>query len=667
MTLGKKIGIGFGSLILIIALLGGQAIFNMKTVQTLAQKLATEYVPEAQIAGDLENSIATAQLAVRSYGLTADLSYLEAAQKALVEAHKEQAAAQKLANEHPELIKLREHLKDFEPALKSYEELISQTEAKNKEIVADREKLNKIAAGFMDNIEKLISSQTERLEKELKAFAEVGKTQERLHKLMMAVDIRVEGNSARIALFKSQALRDPKIIEEGMQNFEIMDKKFEALLATLKVQEDIEELNQVKGNAHIYRDTMKELLADSLALVELGKRRVEAAARVELLAGETQEAGIKRTLDAANASSQKLASSSWTLIGGVVISLLIGTAVAFFIIRGTNRVLTGITESLSVGAEQTAAAASQVSSASQSLAEGTSEQAASLEETSASLEEMSSMTKRNADNAVSAKETASQARQSADAGAEKMKSLLAAMESIKGASEDITKILRNIDEIAFQTNILALNAAVEAARAGEAGAGFAVVADEVRNLAQRCAAAAKETAVKIEDSVKKSQEGAQISADVATSFDQIQTKVRQLDQLVAEIATASTEQSQGIAQVNTAVTQMDKVTQSTAAGAEESASASEELNAQAESLREAVASLEQLVGSSSDSQNVPHAQGAGSPTKSKKPVGTHRSAPVTTSTRSTRQSRDNGKALVAGSNSSNRGAEIPMDEDFKNF
>ena len=57
--------------------------------------------------------------------------------------------------------------------------------------------------------------------------------------------------------------------------------------------------------------------------------------------------------------------------------------------------------------------------------------------------------------------------------------------------------MKNIDEIAFQTNILALNAAVEAARAGEAGAGFAVVADEVRSLAQRSAAAAKETADKI--------------------------------------------------------------------------------------------------------------------------------------------------------------------------
>ena len=166
---------------------------------------------------------------------------------------------------------------------------------------------------------------------------------------------------------------------------------------------------------------------------------------------------------------------------------------------------------------------------------------------------------------------------------------------IKSSSQDITKILKNIDEIAFQTNILALNAAVEAARAGEAGAGFAVVADEVRNLAQRCAAAAKETAEKIDDSVRKSLHGEQLSVEVARSFDEIQTRVRQLDQLVAEIASASQEQSVGISQVNLAVTQMDKVTQTNAASAEESASASAQLNSQATSLKESVVELQLLV------------------------------------------------------------------------
>jgi len=301
--------------------------------------------------------------------------------------------------------------------------------------------------------------------------------------------------------------------------------------------------------------------------------------------------------NAAGTQSKKTISLTNAVISiTAVTAIAIGIGFAVMITLGLNRALGQLALALGDGANQVAAASCQVSSSSQSLAEGASEQAASLEETSASLEEMSSMTKRNAESAQQARQVAGSARTCADTGAHQMKAMVNAMDAIKTASADIAKILKTIDEIAFQTNILALNAAVEAARAGEAGAGFAVVADEVRALAQRCATAAKETAVKIDDSVSKSQQGAQVSADVAKSFATIQAQILQLDQLVTEIATASSEQSTGINQVTIAVAQMDKVTQTNAAGAEETAAAAEELSAQSATLKGAVGSLRKLVG-----------------------------------------------------------------------
>jgi len=353
------------------------------------------------------------------------------------------------------------------------------------------------------------------------------------------------------------------------------------------------------------------------------------------------------------------------ILTGLGLALLVGVGVAFIIIRGTNKALNQIASDLSDGSNQVASAASQVSGSSQSLAEGSSEQAASIEETSASLEEMASMTKRNAENAQKANELAKEARAVADHGVTDMQTMSTAMQSIKTSSDDIAKIIKTIDEIAFQTNILALNAAVEAARAGEAGMGFAVVADEVRNLAQRSAQAAKETAAKIEGAINNTTQGVQISAKVAEVLNEIVSKVRQVDELVAEVSGASKEQTQGIAQVNIAIGQMDKVTQSNAANAEESAAAAEELNAQALKMKESVGELLQLVsgathgGSGSETQ-----QSSRSAARPKSTVHTNGNGAIS------KAKPSNGKSITLEPetlSATSRRKEIPLENGFKDF
>jgi methyl-accepting chemotaxis protein len=174
--------------------------------------------------------------------------------------------------------------------------------------------------------------------------------------------------------------------------------------------------------------------------------------------------------------------------------------------------------------------------------------------------------------------------------------MVVAMSDIKASSDKVAKIIKVIDEIAFQTNILALNAAVEAARAGEAGMGFAVVADEVRNLAQRCAQAAKDTALLIEESILKSNDGKARVDQVEIAIRAITEESVKVKSMVEEISLGSQEQTRGIEQVARALTQIENVTQQSAANAEESAASSEELSAQSASLMSVVQTLSVMVG-----------------------------------------------------------------------
>jgi hypothetical protein len=286
----------------------------------------------------------------------------------------------------------------------------------------------------------------------------------------------------------------------------------------------------------------------------------------------------------------------YALLAAVGLAILTLTCLCISIFSRVVKPIKRVMGELSNTSYELGAASAQLARSSQTLSSGASEQASSVEETSASLEEMSSMIQATAENAQKAKSLASETRVVAEGGSLTMIEMFEAMAEIDSTSAQVAKIVKNIDEIAFQTNILALNAAVEAARAGEAGAGFAVVADEVRSLAQRSAAAAKETADKIEAAIASSRKGSQCTARVGESLTQITEKVAVTDSLVGEIATAAREQAQGLEQINQAIGQMDKVSQSNACNAEEIASAAEQMDERAKMMKEQVFKLRQLVG-----------------------------------------------------------------------
>ena len=577
LSLSTKLSLGFASITLLAAGVGGFGLMQMRSASVLASQQQQQSVPVSAVGGDIVAVISDLRSDGQFFIETGDPKFWDAYMAGRVRFVEAVTTGQGLIETYP----------DLEPYQSYLDEAVKHATDCKVEMLDIQAQHATIAAGRVqfDQLASKVYAQTNTIESQVDpAFA--AKVLERF-------------NEARI-----QTLN-------GMQNkdedaFEAAKRELQAAVALGRAKEQALRSAGQTAQAKMVEDLDADLIAYAMqeqtvanaskALVAATARRVQIVKDINAVGLAMNAAAMKQTTDGAEESAANLSNAS--MLTGIGLAGVIGLAVsiAVFLTRSITRSLTAVAGELSEASRQTASAASEIATGSRSVAQGATEQAATLEETSASIEEISSMTRRNAESAGNANKMAHTASQSAVVGNESVARMNAAIEKIRERADETSKIIKTIDEIAFQTNLLALNAAVEAARAGDAGKGFAVVAEEVRSLAMQSAEAAKSTSALIAKSVEASVEGEQTASEVAKALTEITTNVNDAGALIEEITAASQEQAQGIEQVNRAVQQMDQLTQQNAASAEQSAASSEELRHQAEIAKQAVASLNRLLG-----------------------------------------------------------------------
>ncbi|WP_283093262.1 methyl-accepting chemotaxis protein [Noviherbaspirillum sp. L7-7A] len=261
------------------------------------------------------------------------------------------------------------------------------------------------------------------------------------------------------------------------------------------------------------------------------------------------------------------------------------------VLEGMMTALREAVAAVHAGTEAIAHASHAIAHGNADLSRRTGSQSEGLRQTAEAMAQLTVAVRDNDADARQASNLAAGAADVAERGGQVVEQMIDSMEAIRARSRRIVDIIAVIDGIAFQTNILALNAAVEAARAGEQGRGFAVVASEVRGLAQRSAAAAREIAALIHDSVAAVDAGDTLAGQAGRTMEEIVRAVQEVAAIMARIVAASHGQATGIASANDAIAEMDRGTRDNAAMVKQAEAAAASMQQQVQLLGQAVAAF----------------------------------------------------------------------------
>jgi methyl-accepting chemotaxis protein len=656
MTIGKKLALGFGLVLLIFAISGSIIIIQIRAINRSQNKMIE--VEEPTSAAAYEMQITQRGISRNLYGYLHDhdpesldliKTYEEDFEKnqkryqELAETQKGKELGDKIESTYERVKKMIDELlriedeqtQKMQALLNNFDEIDNildekiQTSIRRSEpqayekIQASMEmeiNINGIAKGLVGYIKTHQTLYADRVQKDEGDFRRFLETYEGL-----SLSSQEKQWAAQIRrLFEDNVKLSDEIIdldknrEEGLSSYLTTRRELD------NVYDEIHALNQKDLDESVQgaQKAVRTAGAVTLALFILGIVIGSGAAAV-ITRGITNPLRlvVRRTNEIAGATgdlTSALPVTSADEIGDLAKAfnrMLAGLKTIVVRILGAAGSVSSSSQQLSSAAQQTNASVEQVAAAVQQLAKGSQTQAQRYEEVSKVMEGLHASISQGARSTQNAASASSQANQSAQKGADTVKETVLtvdkilesttatseAIQKLSQRSEQIAEIVEVISNVADQTNLLALNAAIEAARAGEAGKGFAVVADEVRKLAESSARSAAEIGTLIKETVRDTQQVAQSMKDTFGQVYKGKEVVAKTHEAIESILAVNQNVASQLQQISAASQQMSsgakQVVESmaeVAAIAEEASSSSQQASA---STQQMSATMQELASS----------------------------------------------------------------------
>jgi len=334
-----KMGLGFGLVILLVVGIGGLAVYNMLDIQKQSISLATEYVPEVDIANNIERNSLQVMYNMRGYSLKFDQNFYEQGQGYMADLNSYLDQAEQLSNEHANLAQLRKDVVVAKEYVAEYDEYAEETSEVIGDIAAQRTILDESAALYMKQANDFLDSQRKFFQQDLLNDVSDQALSERMEKIYLLNDAIDHANNARIMVFKAQADFDYDVLDDAIAELDKISALAERLNAITRQQVNIEQLQTIGRTRGQYYNALLKTKEDFQRLGKLNQLRDEAAGNVLKAAQSTAMAGIENTKSIANGAVDTVSASVLVIGVGLLVAVLLAAIIAVFLTLSIVRAL----------------------------------------------------------------------------------------------------------------------------------------------------------------------------------------------------------------------------------------------------------------------------------------------------------------------------------------